>query len=136
MKTKIITFAVLLFACFSLRAQTFSGPLTVTGTTNASMYISGVIPTNSSTFYVPQKPVTISNINTNETAIISYGAIISGQGYTNYVKINVLTLTFPAPTYTNGSSMTTNVAAQQLTVSVIPYAQAEIGNYTNGIQAP
>ena len=137
MKTKIIAMAFLIIAACAVRAQTFSGPLTFTGTTNAPLWIGGLIPTNPAAFYVPQKSIITGNINTNETEIISYGAIIVGQGFSNYVAFNSITNTFPNTNYSNGGSITNSVPAQSLIIQVVPYAQVQITSpYTNTIIAP
>lgn len=132
MKTKLITLAVLLLAVCTLRAQTFGGPLTFYGQTNAPLYIGGVIPTNSAVFYVPAKTIYLGSINTNETAILSYGAIIMGQGYTNYVPVNLTTNLFNSTNgWVNGSTFTDSVPAQSLNVQVVPYAQIQL--ISNGV---
>jgi len=138
LKVSLLTFGIVTAFVLSADAQ-FSTGITVTGTTNAMLPISGSVPSNSVTFYVPLKPLTLSGIVTNETANLSYGVAVFGS--TNPIFVNTLTLTFPASAgYTNGSTFTTNIPAQSVLCYSLPWVQAQFtnaaGNVTNTINSP
>ena len=131
-KTKllIIGLAALLLAGVHVGAQTFGGGLTITGTTNA--VLSGV-PTTYAYFNLPPKVVNLSNItSTNETVIFSYGFTVSGN--TNPVILASVTNSFASGT--NGGSWSYTNPAVNLTPQILPWAQVQIGAFTNTVYVP
>lgn len=130
--TFLILIAVLVCAGKS-SAQTFGSGVVITGTTNAQLLVAGTVFTNYLYVTIPLKAVTLSNItSTNETAILSYGFTVVGQ--TNLIILASLTNSFASGT--NGGSWSPQISAQTIIVPVIPWAQANIGAFTNNIYFP
>jgi hypothetical protein len=133
-KFAILTLAVgLLVLTPSAPAQTFGGPQTITGTASAPLFVGGVINTNPVNMNFPSKTVTLTGISsTNETVIFSWGVQLVGT--TNVILLGSLTNSFAGGT--NGGTWTTNAPGGQFIANLVPYAQASIGNNTNGLQVP
>lgn len=133
MKTILLTIAVVTAAALSATAQTFSGPVTITGTTNAPLYIAGAIPTNGVTITLPAKQFTLGGIaNTGEVATLSYGVVVVGT--TNFIPFGSISTNFAAGT--NGGSWSPTIPAATYQFQFVTYGQAAIGTNTNTIFAP
>lgn len=132
----LITLTTLvLIICKSVSAQTFGGPLTFTGTTNAVLLIGGVPQTNAFSFTIPPKNLWLYGVsNTNETFIGSYGIQIVTATSTNLVILASMTNSFASGT--NSGTWMTNFPSVQISFSPVTIMQAGIGANTNQIYVP
>jgi hypothetical protein len=134
----LLTAAVILAVAQKLSAQTFGGGITITGTTNAPLVSGGTILTNTFYLTLPAKTVTLSDIvSTNETVAFAYGVRVGTNA--NIDIIGVITNSFALPAGTNQSgsgTWTTNIPQQTIAISIVSYAQAQIGANTNTIYVP
>jgi hypothetical protein len=129
--TSIFLLVCLLFLAVSAAVasgQTIGAPATVTGVTNAPMFIYGVIPTNFGGYSLPGKTLTVYNVTSNETIIGSYGIIVNGT--TNFIPLASFTNTFNAPL----ASWTTNIQVPSVQFSWYPVVQINVGTNINGVQ--
>jgi hypothetical protein len=127
---------LLLLCGLPVKAQTFGGPLQLTtGGTNAPVYPA---TTNYGALTLPNKILTVSNINTNETLVASYGITFPGQ--TIPIAVVSSTNTFPASAgYTNGQTVTISFYPPAITLPLVQWmmvTNGTPGTYTNGLYTP
>ena len=135
----LIVVTLLLLAALAPKAsaQTFGGSVTIVGTTNAPLYDGALALTNSLSFSIPSKSVYLGGISyTNETVIFTYGIKVLCLGSTNAAFCPLASITNAFSGGTNAGTWSTNITAQVLTFTILPYAQVATGIYTNTIYVP
>lgn len=130
----IIFLAVLLAVCVSAQAQFLQGSVWVTNSSTAAMQSSFVTITNSGYGSLPSHALTIYNINTNQTFVLTYSYAIAGS--TNVTAYNTLTTNFPITAgFTNGQTVIVTIPPVANTVYFVPWGTLNVGNgYSNQVQ--
>ena len=129
-----ILFAAMLVCAPESPAQFLPAYTWVTNSSSGAMQSLGVTITNSVFSSIPAHSLTILNINTNQTFVLTYGYAIAGS--TNTTAYNTITTNFSAANgFTNGQNVTIPIPAVNNTVGTVPWGTFNCGNgYSNQVQ--
>lgn len=86
----------LFFAAPAAKAQIFASPMVVTGLVSAAIQTSYQITSNTVAVPIQQHTLLMTNVYTNFSYVISYGALPVGQTGSNIVTCSTLTTNFTA----------------------------------------
>lgn len=125
----------------SALGQTYYNFTQVWGTNYAPILLHFATQSNLAYMPIQAQTLIVTNINTNESVTVSYGAQITSQTGTNVVTLTSFTTNFPAASgWTNGSTWIYPIPAYGVNVGVSPWGGMAIscsstlnGTCTNGV---
>ena len=138
MNMKTILFSIfaglILLGATQVQAQFLPSYVWVTNSSSGTMQTAGVTITNFGYGSIPTHSLTIFNINTNQTFVLTYNYAIAGS--TNTTPYNTITTNFTAGNgFTNGQTVIIPIPTVNNAVYFVPWGTFNCGlGYSNQVQ--